>query len=238
MSNLDVLWKYQQAELQLESIENEVKTTPSRVKLNKLHVFLAEQQSQIKAMEKQIDAKRTALDRLAQSFQAIEEDYRLELSEFESMEKDEECTAEEVAESKKSLEALLGQITRTRKELYDTLSWLEKVAVEAKETWTKAGKAKKEYDTIKAVCEEELQTYKPRLDEAKQRTKQIAAGIPAQLMEKYSAIKKNYAAPIAEVLNNQCGGCNMSLPMVVVKRVAASDSVVECENCGRILYAK
>ena len=29
----------------------------------------------------------------------------------------------------------------------------------------------------------------------------------------------------------------MSLPMVVVKRVMNSDSIVECDNCGRILYA-
>jgi predicted nucleic acid-binding Zn-ribbon protein len=42
---------------------------------------------------------------------------------------------------------------------------------------------------------------------------------------------------MAKVENKQCGGCNMSLPMVVIKRVQGSDSIVECDNCGRILYA-
>ena len=36
---------------------------------------------------------------------------------------------------------------------------------------------------------------------------------------------------------DRCGGCNMSLPTSTVKRVATGEGIVECENCGRILYA-
>ena len=42
---------------------------------------------------------------------------------------------------------------------------------------------------------------------------------------------------MAKVENYQCSGCNMSLPTSTVKRVATGEGIVECENCGRILYA-
>ena len=57
-------------------------------------------------------------------------------------------------------------------------------------------------------------------------------------LKKYDAVKTHHAAPMAKVENNQCGGCNMSLPTATVKRVAAGTGLVECENCGRILYTQ
>ena len=50
-------------------------------------------------------------------------------------------------------------------------------------------------------------------------------------------MKLHHAVPIARVINSKCGGCNMSLPMVMLKKIATTDGIVECENCGRILYS-
>ena len=36
---------------------------------------------------------------------------------------------------------------------------------------------------------------------------------------------------------NQCGGCFMTLPSASLKKIVSEDAVVECDNCGRILYA-
>lgn len=41
--------------------------------------------------------------------------------------------------------------------------------------------------------------------------------------------------PVALVNGNKCGGCNMELPAVVARRLKEQD-IVECDNCGRILY--
>ncbi len=65
----------------------------------------------------------------------------------------------------------------------------------------------------------------------------FAAGVDQKMLTRYMQVKRNQAVPIAKVENNQCGGCNMSLPSVVIKRVISSDTIVECDNCGRILYA-
>ncbi|MFR4008262.1 MAG: zinc ribbon domain-containing protein [Christensenellales bacterium] len=61
-------------------------------------------------------------------------------------------------------------------------------------------------------------------------------GLDPALLAQYQAIKKNRANPVALVENEQCQGCNMSLPSLTLSRLRDGKEIVECENCGRILY--
>lgn len=236
MNKLDALWEYQQAEISLEKVESRIKTTPSRQKLNKLYAFLSDQQALIANIQKQIDARRASVDKLAAQIEEFERKYELELSEFHVMEADEECTAAEMAESRRALEGLLSQVDAVRRDLYDTLAWIEKATAEYKDTYAKAGKAKKEYDAVRKQCEDEIAAAKPEIASAKAVVESRRAAVDPALLKKYDIVKTHHASPIARVENNQCGGCNMSLPTATVKRVAAGTGLVECENCGRILY--
>ena len=236
MGKLDTLWQYHEAEMACDRLETEIKTTPARQKLNKLRAFLTEQQNSIARMEKEMEAKQSLLAKLAEQFDALEKKYELELSEFETMDNDPECTAEEMTESRKEFESMMEQLNVARRELFDTLTWLEKAETESKETWAKAGKAKKEYDALRKICEQELEDSKGKLNAAREEARRASEMVDPAFLAHYRAIKKNHAIPMAKLENNQCSGCNMSLPMVVTKRVANQDMIVECDNCGRILY--
>jgi predicted nucleic acid-binding Zn-ribbon protein len=115
--------------------------------------------------------------------------------------------------------------------------WIEKAKEELDETWSKAGKAKKEYDETRAVCEKEVEDSKELREKAKAEIKNKENNIPPELIARYKQVKANHAIPMAKVENNQCGGCNMSLPTSVIKKISTSNDLVECENCGRILYS-
>ena len=57
-----------------------------------------------------------------------------------------------------------------------------------------------------------------------------------ELLARYHEIKKRITPPLARLINNQCSGCNMSLPSAVLSRVtSANGEIVECESCGRLL---
>ena len=238
MNKLEALLRYHEAELALDSLENRLKTTPERQKLNRLHGFLTEQQAQINAMRTQLEAQRSNVTKLAARFDELQKQHELELSEITVMEADEQVTAAEMAESRRALETLLDQITAARRELYDTLAWIENASAEYKETYSKAGKAKKEYDDLRAQFDEITKAAMPETEAAKAAVEKAKADMDAELVKKYARIKSRHATPIAKVENNQCSGCNMSLPTVVVKRVSSGLELVECENCGRILYTE
>ena len=238
MNKLEVLWQYHNAEQDYARLEARLKSTPSRVKLTKLHSFLTEQQNLINQIQRQIEAKKAVFARLSAQFQELERQFDLELSEFNTMQNDEECIAAEMAESRKAMEALMDKLTGARRELFDTISWLETSAAEYRATYAKAGKAKKEYDTARTDCEEELKQIQPELDAARAKADALASTIDPAILKRYAAVKSRHAVPMAVVENSQCTGCRMMLPTVVVKRVASGTDIVECENCGRILYAK
>ncbi len=237
MNKLDALWQYQQAELEAGKIENRLKSTPARQKLNKLFAFLKEQQNAIAGIQKMLEGRQQTIDKLQAQVDELEHKYELEVGEFKIMLEDDECTAEEMTESRRNVEGIMKKAENARKELFDAITQIEKSAAEYKDTYAKAAKAKKEYDAAKAECEQEAADAKPELDKAKAAADEAAKAVDAELLSRYKRIKGRYAMPMAKVENNQCSGCNMSLPTSTVKRVASGEGIVECENCGRILYA-
>ena len=48
---LDLLWKYQQADVEVDRYENEMRNDPDRQKLLKHRAFLVEQQNAMKKLE-------------------------------------------------------------------------------------------------------------------------------------------------------------------------------------------
>ena len=237
MGKLDVLWQYQALDVERDRLEREARNTPNRVKLNKLHGFLSDQQAAISKLQKEMEQKQAALDKLEEQVNEQQRQIELEGSELEQMLKDEECTAEEFTECRQNYEKLQSEIASTRKELLELLKWIDQAAKDYKATRSAAGRAKKEYDAMRLACEQELEAAKGPLQAAAARVEDQAKLVDPALLSAYQRVKKNHAVPMAKVENNQCGGCNMSLPMVVVKRVANGAGIVECENCGRILYA-
>lgn len=236
MGKLDALWQYQEAQLIKERLEQTLRNTPARTKLNKLRGFLSEQQQAIAKLKQAIEQREAELEHINDQVVQLEKKIELEVAEFSQMQSDEECTAEEFTECKKNLEALQNELNTLRRTLQDLIQWIEQTAKEYVHTRNKAGKAKKEYDALRVVCDEEYATYKDKIDNATREMEEKAKLVDGDLLERYQKVKQNHAVPMAKVEHNQCSGCYMSLPMVVVKRVASHEGIVECENCGRILY--
>ncbi len=96
-------------------------------------------------------------------------------------------------------------------------------------------KARKEYDELKATVEKERADAQESLKTAKEAAAALAKAVDPQLLEAYRQVKRNHALAVVEVVGNKCSGCNMELPAVADRRLREQE-LVECDNCGRILY--
>ena len=166
MNKLDALWEYQQAELALARLKREMKSSPSYQKRTKLHNFLAEQQASIEKINADMRAKDGSLATCSSKLDALLKRYDLEKSELDIMENDEESTAAELTEAKKSIEKLLEEINALHKELAEMITWQNQASEAISSAYSKAGRAKKDYDAVRAVCDAEKDAFKPRLDAA------------------------------------------------------------------------
>ncbi len=237
MRKMDALWAYQEAEIAKTGIETEIRSTPARLKLNKLHKQLKTQQAVVAKLTEDIESYNQQLGKLTEQVEKLEERLEVESSELETIRKDEESTAEEMTELKGDIERLSREISQGVRETKSLLAEIEKAMEDYQSTMRTAAKAKKEYDALRKECEEERDGRADELKLHDEKIAELGAKVDPALLKRYKQVKKHHAVPIARVVNAKCGGCNMSLPMVMLKKIATTDGIVECENCGRILYS-
>lgn len=235
MTQLNALWELQEAEAVVLKLNRELRSTDARKRFAYLKGFLTEQQNIINNMEIALAEQNAKIGTYAAKLEALERDYELERSELDIMQQDDESTSEELGESRVDIESLQDKINGLLKELNELIRWSKKASADITSIWDKAVKARREYGAVHAECEKEKESYAPRYEEAKHLINEKRAQIPAELLKKYEAAKKKHNQPVARLSKGRCGGCNMLLPSIVVRKVSAGDCAVECENCGRIL---
>lgn len=235
MTQTEILWKYQEAESELERLKKELESTPERQKLRKLRKILQEQSDKIDSYRTSLKEKETELENGLNKLEALLKDYDLEQDDLNIMMEDEETTAEELTECRKSMEELLTRVNSLKKSLSDCQAFIAKTSDSIREAYQKGTKTKRDYEAAKAVVETERSEHKPVLDKAQKNVDMIGAQLSPELLKKYRAIKKKFANPVATIQDNRCTGCGMSVSMNVVKKFQAGGTVIECENCGRMI---
>ena len=58
------------------------------------------------------------------------------------------------------------------------------------------------------------------------------------LLKEIRGNKEQSSTVMAEIRQDRCGGCNMALASLVIQNVKDKGRIIECENCGRILYSR
>ena len=86
------------------------------------------------------------------------------------------------------------------------------------------GQAEKEID---GEVDAELEARRP-----------LAEALPADLLARYEGLRRKLGGTgAARLVGSSCTGCHLTLPAMEVDRIkhAAPDTVITCDNCGRIL---
>ena len=238
MTKLEYLLMYQKADLKKQQLENAVRTTESRQKLNKITKLLREQQATIQRLTEEAEGQKNALAKLISQQESLSHELELNHSEMETLEADDQVTAEELTEFRTDVERLSREMARLEKDVKGLLDQLEKTTEEFQKARSLGGKAKKEYDRLKAVCEVEKNESAASISAATKEMDTVERQVDPTFLAKYKKARVHHSMPVVPVVNEKCSGCNMSIPMAVIKKLTSQETVLECENCGRILYYK
>lgn len=231
MSQLELLWSYQQADVEAERQENAMKRSPTRQRLLKHQEFLREQKAanahieeEVQAMSDRIDALKDAISRAEDQLKALSKRYEENRPDNGD---DVQTYIQEVQRLLQNISGYEQEVRRIRKDGADR-------DAQRRDIIQRAANVRKEYDDLKAKYDVEYAESKKKLEELRAIVAERSKGIEPEYMEKYKAIKQHSMPPLAQLSNDQCGGCRMSLPSAVVRTVR-SGKPVECESCGRLL---
>lgn len=235
MEQYELLWKYQQVDLELDQYEKEMRANPNRKELLKHREFLLEQQNVLKKIETDVDIMSDRMEALA------DEIVRLNGSVTEAAANYQANPPQDIEEARKqsgTIQKLLATITRYEAELAKMRKDAEARDRQQREVRVRAAKARAEFDRIKLIYDEEYKAASVKLEELKKKVAQEANGIDPVMLEKYKTIKRHSASPITHISDDRCGGCNMQLPAADMNKIRTGADYVECENCGRIILVK
>lgn len=236
--NLQALWDYQAAENELESYERSLKNTETRKKLVYQQQVFQTNQQKLKQLEQEAVLLQNKLGEVSSQMDALQKQMKEkkdEISEVAGYDL-EDMALDDVRDMIKECETIKGSIEVGKRKVVDIMHRLEKSETEIKETLVKMSNAKKQFDALKEQHAKEIDAGKGDLEKLRASVQKAAKGIDPALMDRYKAIKQHRPNPIAKLVGDRCEGCKMQLPSGVLQNLKIEGNIVECENCGRILY--
>jgi len=231
MEQTELLWQYQQADMAADAFENQMKRSPTRVALKKNRDFLVEQQNAVKRIEQEVVEMTDRVEIIKMAIVRLEEQLSALGKRIESNPPADLKQAQELTRDAQKLLKDLTDYEIEMKRIQKDASDRERTE---KDIRLKYSKVKAEYEKQKESYEEEFKVQQEELAQKRAAAKEKAQGINPELMEKYTTIKKHCTPPVARLYGDQCGGCNMSLPQVTLRKFKNAQ-YIECENCGRLI---
>lgn len=235
MEQYELLWQYQQVDMELDQYEKEMRGNSNRKELLKHRDFLLEQQNVLKKIEADVEVMSDRMEALADEIKRLSGSVAEATANFENNRPD---NLEDVKKQMASIQKLVSTITRYEAELAKMRKDAEARDRQQREVRVRAAKARAEFDRIKVIYDVEYKSAAVKLEELKKKVAKEAVGIDPGILEKYKAIKRHAMPPITRLHDDRCGGCNMQLSAADKDKVRSGVPYVECENCGRIIMIK
>ncbi|MDL2207031.1 C4-type zinc ribbon domain-containing protein [Eubacteriales bacterium OttesenSCG-928-N13] len=232
---LDSLWNYMQVDMEADSFESEMRNSPNRQQMLKNRNFIMEQQTNMKNIEADIANKGDRMEAIEVEAARLGELVKAQTEAFQAGPPTE---LEEIDKQLLSIQKLLDSLSLYEQELAKMQHDAEGLDRQQKDIRVRAARSKAEYDQLKQEYDVEYKRDTQQLAKLRENAEAAGKGIDEVLLSQYKSIKQHSTPPMAMLVNDQCGGCFMAQPAVVLRELKANEKVVCCDNCGRILFAK
>jgi len=224
------------------------------IKIQKLDLEMDELRKRMRA----IPAESAALDAELEEARSALQATQAKLKELEKRHRHEELVLEEKATLLKKYDQQLFSV-KTNKEYKAILSEIDVVKAEISSIEDTILEILTDIDYVKAEIaaadetlrteetkvqeaklglEKELQDMQRRLADREQRKQALVPEVDEDLYELYERIRKakKDGPGAVPVKNDSCTGCFMQIPPQVINELMASDRIITCQSCSRILY--
>ena len=230
---LDSLWQFMQVDMEADGFESRMRQSANRQKLIKQRDFLKDQQANMKKLESDVAVMQDRLEAVKDEAARLEKVLEALSQEIND---NPPATVEEAQKQSEAVTKLLDSLSRYEHELQKMRKDADTKDRQQKEIRVRAAKTKVEFDQLKVEYDKEFKADTEKLQQMRANTEKEAKKIDPKLLAKYRSIKQHCTPPMAKLINGQCSGCFMSLPSATLLEIRDGKRIVECDNCGRILY--
>ena len=229
-AELEQLLVLQDRQQKIKQIENEIKNLPLQRK--HLESQLAESAASLeaikhKARQVEVERKKLELDVGTRN----ESIARLKTQQYQTRKNDEfQAMGNEIQRYEDEIRKLEDQ------EL-ELMEQGDKLKVEVTTEEKKAAATKDSISRQTNDLGEKSKTLESRLQELSKERKELAEKMDEDLLNRFERLFASKGdSAIVSIEHGVCTGCHMKLTTATVKDAEAGKEIVNCEQCGRILY--
>lgn len=231
---LKAILNYQEIDRKMYQLERELAGSTERKKYVKLKKYMEAASEKLDGLDVKAEALKREAEALAEKYAVTE----AALVEFENLEELVEEGGADISFYKKKAMMHLDRMKKLKSDiaaLEENIKATDKEYKELKaEVIAKQAEyktAKEEYNALKESKEADKAAIDAELLKA-------AAGIGADVMEKYKAKRKEKIFPIYSLFfSGRCSCCSMEPPIAAQSKLQGG-ATIECDNCHRILYTE
>ena len=233
MSHLEMLWKMQKYDHELEELKSKKNDLEEGEPLEDILLKLEEREYDITDLKTQLEVDDAKIQRHNQKLKQL--NYKIK-------EVNEKLYSGNITNVKKltNLQEEEKELKKEAEELEnDILEYMEKIEENTKKLYdleTKKENLNEEYKTTKKQNEEFLENIDEEISNIKEEQDKLKNDIDDNILEKYKGLKSKKSKAVVRIEGDKCTGCHMSIPLSVLSKIKKGDNITYCDNCGRILY--
>lgn len=236
MKQPELLLQYQKLDIKVSKIERKLMKSALRSNLMKVRNYLLDSQKQMQDHENEIGEINTHLRDALKRYNAIEDsineiDSAIENLSVDSSIKEAQMLIRKAKEKITLLERQEKDVNSLQKQIVHIEENIHKIA-------TNVPRYKGEYSQLKTRYDQEHKNIAQECTPMKKEMKELVTKLDPSMLKRYKAVHKSHSIAVVRLNGTRCMGCNMELPSVMARKAAASETLFECENCGRLLYVR
>lgn len=232
MSTIEKLLSYQEEDKKLFEIEKLLNGCPARIKGIEAKNFLRSVGETLAGIDAKSQELCNSYNMVISSLDKIKE----ENSEFDLI-------AEKVADEKE-ISYLKAKANEVTKQLNDLINKVNKIKAEMHEVAVQYAKIRKEISLNQEIYQTSSEEYsklkkenEPSKKAIEENLSKLEKDIPTEIMNKYREKRKDKKFPVIyKIQNKHCGACGTELSMLQLDKLDNDGTVIECENCRRLIF--
>ena len=229
-SDLQHLIQLQEIELTADRIRRRIESIPAAQAA--LDARVAEQTAHVAAVKERLTANQTARREIEKDLAAVQtrlSKYKDQLMEVKTN-KEYQAMQTEISVAEQNVR---GQEDR----LLDRMEETETLTAELKSAEATLKTAQAEVAKERQALESERVSLDGELARTSVERSAVAASLPANALSTFEQLAKHRKGlALSEAREGLCSQCHVRLRPQVFNEVRRNDSLIQCENCSRILY--
>jgi predicted nucleic acid-binding Zn-ribbon protein len=229
-SDLQHLIQLQEIELTADRIRRRIESIPAAQAA--LDARVADQTAQVAAVKERLTANQTARREIEKDLAAVQtrlSKYKDQLMEVK--------TNKEYQAMQTEISVAEQNVRSQEDRLLDRMEETETLTAELKSAETALKTAQVETARERQALETERASLDGDLARASVERSAVAASLPPTALSTFEQLTKHRKGlALSEAREGHCSQCHVRLRPQVFNEVRRNDSLIQCENCSRILY--